>query len=196
MITKKGRENSPLCFAKGTNTVDEITLRAQRIYEGRIIKLDVLEVRLPDGKEAKRELITHPGAVAIVALDEAQNVLIVKQFRSAAQKVLWEIPAGTLHPGEDPLVCAERELQEETGYFPGKLEAIGGIYPAPGYTTEYIHLFVATELRESKLDEDEDEFIEVERLSLPEAIAMIESGKIADGKSTAGILRVARKLGM
>ena len=176
--------------------MDEITLRTERIYEGRIVKLDLLDVRLPDGKEAKRELITHPGAVAIVALDAAQNVLIVKQFRSAAQRVLWEIPAGTLHPGEPPHDCAVRELQEETGYFPGKLEHIGGIYPAPGYTTEFIHLFIATELSESKLEHDEDEFIEVERLSLPEAIAMIEDGRIADGKSTAGILRVARKLEM
>jgi ADP-ribose pyrophosphatase len=176
--------------------LDEITLRTQRLYDGRIIKLDVIDVRLPDGKEGKRELVIHPGAVAIVALDGAQNVLLVRQFRSAAQKVLWEIPAGTLHAGEEPFACAVRELQEETGFFPGKLEAIGGIYTAPGYTTEFIHLFVATELSESKLAHDEDEFIEVERRSIPEAITMIDSGVIADGKSVAGILRVARALGL
>jgi ADP-ribose pyrophosphatase len=178
------------------DTVDEITLRTEHIFTGRIIKLDVIDVRLPDGKEGKRELVIHPGAVAIVALDGAQNVLLVRQFRSAAQKVLWEIPAGTLHSGEEPFACAVRELQEETGYFPGKLEAIGGIYTAPGYTTEFIHLFVATELSESKLAHDEDEFIEVERRSLPEAMLMIENGVIADGKSVAGILRVLRTLGI
>ncbi len=176
--------------------MDEITLRSQKIYDGRIIKLDVLDVRLPDGKEAKRELITHPGAVALVALDAEQKVLIVRQFRSAAQKVLWEIPAGTLHPGEDPHDCAARELQEETGYFPGKLEALGGIYSAPGYTTEFIHLFFASELSESKLAQDADEFIEVERRTLPEVLDMIERGTIADGKTVAGLLRVARRLGI
>lgn len=176
--------------------MDETTLKSQRIYEGRVIKLDLLDVRLPDGKEGRRELVVHPGAVAIVALDGAWNVLLVRQFRSAAQRVLWEIPAGTLNPGEEPLACAVRELQEETGYFPGKLEPIGGIYPAPGYTTEFIHLFIATELSESRLEHDEDEFIEVERRSIAEALDMIESGVIADGKSVAGIMRLARRLGI
>lgn len=176
--------------------MEEITLRSERIYSGRIIKLDVLDVRLPDGKEARREIIRHPGAVAIVALDEAQNVLLVRQYRNAADKILLEIPAGTLHPDEDPDACADRELQEETGFSPGKLEHIGGIYAAPGYTTEYIHLYYATELRESRLAMDEDEFIEVERVPLADALRMIEQGVIADGKSTAGLLRVARRLGM
>ncbi|MEP7291601.1 MAG: NUDIX hydrolase [Chloroflexota bacterium] len=175
--------------------MEEITLRTEQIYSGRIIKLSLLDVRLPDGKEAKRELITHPGAVAIVALDEAGNVLLVRQFRSAAHKILLEIPAGTLNPGEDPQACAERELQEETGYRPGKLEALGGIYSAPGYTTEFIHLFYATELSESRLEHDDDEFIEVERVQLDDALDMIDQGVIADGKSVSGLLRVARRLG-
>ncbi len=174
--------------------MEETTLRSEQIYDGRIIRLSVLEVRLPDGKIAKRELITHPGAVAIVALDEAGNVLLVRQFRTAANRILLEIPAGTLHPGEDPLVCAERELQEETGYRPGKLEALGGIFAAPGYTTEFIHLFWATELSESRLSMDEDEFIEVERVPLSQALEMIEQGEIADGKSVSGLLRVARRI--
>jgi ADP-ribose pyrophosphatase len=160
------------------------------------VRLALLDVQLPDGKLAKRELVRHPGAVAIVALDSAQNLLLVRQFRIAAGQVLLEVPAGTLEANESPLACAERELQEETGYHPGKIEAIGGIYVAPGYTTEYIHLFVATELTESRLDGDADEFIEVERVPLPEAVAMIERGDIIDGKSIAGILRAARKLGI
>lgn len=175
--------------------MEETTLRTRQIYEGRIIKLSVLDVRLPDGNESQRELITHPGAVAIVALDSHENVLLVRQFRTAANRILMEIPAGTLHPGEDPYACAERELREETGYKPGQLEAIGGIYAAPGYTTEFIHLFYATDLSESRLAHDDDEFIEVDHVPLPEAIRMIESGIIADGKSVSGLLRVARRLG-
>ncbi|MFN8447424.1 MAG: NUDIX hydrolase [Anaerolineae bacterium] len=174
----------------------ETTLRTERIYSGRIVKLDVIDVRLPDGKETTREIIRHPGAVALVALDAEQRVLLVRQYRNAADRILLEIPAGTLHPDEAPLACAERELQEETGYRPGKLEPLGGIYAAPGYTTEFIHLFLATDLSESRLAMDDDEFIEVQRLSLPEALAMIEQGVIADGKSVAGLLRVARRLGV
>ena len=176
--------------------MEEITLRTEKIYDGRIVKLSLLDVRLPDGNEARREIITHPGAVAVVALDETQNVLLVRQFRNAANRILLEIPAGTLNPGEAPLLCAERELQEETGYFPGRLEPLGGIYAAPGYTTEFIHLFYATELSESRLAHDEDEFIEVERMPLVQALAQIESGEIADGKSVSGLLRVARRLGI
>lgn len=176
--------------------MEETTLHTEQIYSGRIIKLSLLDVRLPDGNSARRELITHPGAVAVVALDDAGNVLLVRQFRTAANRILLEIPAGTLHPGEDPLVCAERELQEETGYFPGSLQALGGIFAAPGYTTEFIHLFYATNLSDSRLAMDEDEFIEVERVPLAAALDMIETGEIADGKSVSGLLRVARRLNL
>jgi len=185
----------PLLVLEGEMNMEEITLRTTPVYDGRIVKLDLLDVRLPDGKEARREIIRHPGAVAIVAIDPAGNVLLVKQFRAAAGKILLEIPAGTLNPGEVPLSCALRELQEETGFRAEKLEPLGGIYTAPGYTTEFIHLFYATGLSESKLDQDADEFIEVERVSLAEALAMIDRGDIADGKSVSGLLRVARILG-
>jgi len=175
--------------------MEEITLKTTPIYQGRIVKLDLLDVRLPDGKEAKREIIRHPGAVAMVAIDSQKKVLLVRQFRAAAGKTLLEIPAGTLNPGELPLSCALRELQEETGFRADKMEPLGGIYTAPGYTTEFIHLFYATELIESKLAHDADEFIEVERATMSEALAMIDRGDIADGKSVAGLLRVARILG-
>ena len=176
--------------------MEEVTLRSKSIYEGRVVKFSLLDVRLPDGKETQRELITHPGAVAIVALDAAQNVLLVRQFRSAAQKVLVEIPAGTLNPGEQPLACADRELQEETGMRAARFEELSGMYTAPGYTTEFIHLFYATGLSELVLPHDDDEFIEVERVTLAQALGMIERGEIADGKSIAGLLQVARKLGV
>ncbi len=174
----------------------EIPMHIEEIYHGKIVHLTVQDVRLPDGKTAKREIIKHGGAVAMVALDADQNVLLVRQFRLAANQVLTEIPAGTLNPNEAPTTCAERELQEETGYKPGKLESLGGIFVAPGYTTEYIHLFLATDLRESVLDKDEDEFLELDRVPLSDAIAMIERGEIIDGKSVTALLRVARKLGV
>jgi ADP-ribose pyrophosphatase len=175
--------------------VKEIIVNKQTIYNGRVVGLALLDVTLPNGEAGKRELIQHPGAVAVVAIDEQGNVLLVKQYRIAADKIMREIPAGTLKPGEDPLVCAERELQEETGYKPGRLEPIGGIYPAPGYTTEYIHLFLATDLQHAPLPMDDDEFIEVERLPLAEALALVDSNEICDAKSVAGLLRVARRQG-
>lgn len=171
----------------------EIITQEQQVYQGRIVKLALLDVQLPNGESGKREIIRHPGAVAIVALDDDGNVLLVRQYRIAADKVLQEIPAGTLKPGEDPRLCAERELQEETGFKPGKLERIGGIYPAPGYTTEYIHLFLATDLQPSPLPMDDDEFIEVDRMPLAQAVALVDAGEICDAKSVAGLLRVARR---
>ncbi|MCU0479976.1 MAG: NUDIX hydrolase [Anaerolineae bacterium] len=177
-----------------TKRLEENTLDRQPIYHGRVVKLDLVTVTLPDGQSSQREIITHPGAVAIVALDEAQNVLMVRQFRLAAGRVMLEIPAGTLEPNEAPLICAERELQEETGYKPRQLEPIGGIFVAPGYTTEYIHLFRASDLVESRLEMDSDEFIEVVKIPFQQALDMVDNGEIQDAKSIAGLLRVARQL--
>lgn len=174
----------------------EETITSERLYTGRVITLDKLEVRLPNGAPAMRELVRHPGAVAIVPLDDADNVLLVRQYRIAADRVLLEIPAGTLNPAETPLACAERELQEETGYRAAQIEPLGGIFVAPGYTTEYIHLYVATGLTESRLPGDEDEFIEVERVPLTECLARIERGEMIDAKSITALLKVARQRGV
>ncbi len=174
---------------------EEIT-NTEQIYNGRIVDLAVHDVTLPDGTQAKRELITHPGAVAIVALDAAQNVLLVRQFRLGAGAVLVELPAGTLEADEDPDVCAVRELREETGYRPGQLERIGGWYVAPGYTTEYIHLYVASDLTHDPIDGDEDEFLELVRVPFEEALAMVESGEMGNSTGVAGLLRAARHLGL
>jgi ADP-ribose pyrophosphatase len=176
--------------------MQETILDTEHIYEGRVVKLDVHRVRLPDGQIAKREVIRHQGAVALIALDDQQNVLLVRQFRVGAQQTMLEIPAGLLEPGEVPESCAVRELQEETGYRPEQLEDLGGFYPTPGYTTEYIHLYLATQLHEDRLAADDDEFIELVRLPLPEALAQIERGAIVDSKSIIGLLRVARRLGI
>lgn len=176
--------------------MEEKTLSSQRIYDGRVIKLDVLDVALPDGRQAKREVIRHPGAVAIIAIDSQRQVLMVHQWRVAGERVMLEIPAGTLNPGEDPLACADRELQEETGLRAGKLELLGAFFVAPGYTTEKIHLYLGTDLSESRLPMDDDEFIEVERIALDEALRRVTAGEIEDGKTITGILRAARLYGI
>ncbi len=171
-------------------------VRTRRIYTGRVVKLDVHDVRLPDGSAGVRELIAHQGAVAVVALFENRDVLLVRQYRIGADAVLYEIPAGLLETGELPEACAARELQEEAGYRPGALTPLGGFYTAPGYTTEYIHLYLASALVSSPLERDADEFIEPARLPLARALEMIETGDIVDGKTVTGLLRAARRLGL
>lgn len=173
--------------------MDETILYTQHLYQGYIISLDLLEVRVADGHHRKREVVQHPGAAAIVALDADGKILLVRQFRIAAGKVLREIPAGTLKPDEPPAECAARELQEETGYKPGKLDDLGGFYTAPGYTTEFIHVYLATDLVESRLAADADEFIELDRVTLAEALAMIQRGDIVDGKTIIGLMLAAAR---
>ncbi len=174
-----------------TETVD----KRERIYTGKVVTFDVLSVTLPNGQPARREVVSHPGAVAIVPLDEQDNVYLVRQFRTAAGQSLLELPAGTLEPDEDPAACAERELQEEAHLKPGQLQSLGGFYVAPGYTTEYIHLFLAQTLTPSALPPDEDEFIDVVKMPLNDALAAAMDGTIIDGKTIIGLLYVARLLG-
>lgn len=176
--------------------MEEKILSTQEIFKGRIVNLVVHEVLLPDGGLSKREVIRHPGAVAVVAIDDAQCVLLVRQYRIAAGMITLEIPAGVLEPGEQPEVCARRELQEETGYRPGQLEPLGSLYTAPGYTSELIQLYLGTALVEQALAGDADEFLTLERLSLPEALRRIEAGEIIDAKSQIGLLRAARRFGL
>ncbi|MBL8163177.1 MAG: NUDIX hydrolase [Anaerolineae bacterium] len=172
--------------------MQENVLDTRRVYDGRLFNLDVCDVRLPDGSIVAREVVRHPGATALIALDDQENILLVRQFRIASGQVMSEIPAGTREGDEPPEICAVRELREETGYRPGKLHALGGFYVAPGYTTEYIYLFLATELVEDRLTGDSDEFIEVTRVTLDEALSMIERGEISDAKTIIGVLRYAR----
>lgn len=172
----------------------ESTLSSELVYDGQIIRLYIDEVALINGHHKRREVIRHNGAVAIVPIDAGGNVVLVRQFRYAAGRVLLEVPAGTLEPDEAPEACAARELQEEAGYRPGKLERLGGIYAAPSYTTEYIHLFMATELQASRLEVDDDEFLEVYPLPLDEVIRLIEAGEIRDGKTISGVLLARERL--
>lgn len=171
----------------------EVTLSKETIYEGRLFKVIKEKVRIHNGKEKPREIVVHPGAVALVVVDNDGKLILVNQYRHAAGKVLLEIPAGTREPNEDPEVCAVRETQEETGYRPRKVERLGGFYSAPGFCTEFLHCYLLTDLEEAREPGDEDENIEVERLTLDEAIAAIWSGRISDAKSICGILMYANR---
>jgi ADP-ribose pyrophosphatase len=166
----------------------EKTISSKRIYNGRIINLRVDTVTLPNGKTGKREVVEYAGAVAVVPVNEKGELLLVRQYRYAVGQILLEIPAGKIETGEDYAVCAGRELLEETGYEAGDLKHLISFYSTPGFTNEQIHLFLATDLNLKKQNLDEDEFIDVETVTLKQALEMIWSGKICDAKSVAGIL--------
>lgn len=162
------------------------------IYRGRLFDLRVDRLRWPNGTETVREIVVHPGAVCVVPVTSRGTLLLVEQYRHPARSRLLELPAGTLEPGEDPETTARRELEEEIGMTPGMLERLGGFYVAPGYATEYIHLFVAKGLEPKRRDGDEDEDIDVVELTAEEALAAIRSGRIIDGKTIVGLLRWLR----
>lgn len=167
---------------------DYSTLSSRYIYKGHNISLRLDTIELPSGKETIREIVEHRGAVAVVALDNENNVLLERQFRYGPGKELLEIPAGGIDPGETPEETARREMQEETGYAPGRLERLGGFYSAPGYASEYLYLFLATELSPARLIAEDTEEIKLVRLPLAEAVELIRSGEIQDAKSIAGLL--------
>jgi ADP-ribose pyrophosphatase len=173
----------------------ETVLETETIYEGRLVRLYRATVRLPNGETSIREIVRHPGAVAMVPLTPQGEVILVQQFRLPSGQIMLEIPAGTLKPGEDPLPAAHRELQEEIGLRPGRLTPLGGEFTAPGYTSEFIHLFLAEDLEPAPLAVDDDEFLETVTLPLDEALQRVESGAIQDGKTITALLLVARRLG-
>lgn len=167
--------------------LEEKTLHSQEIFAGRIVHLRVDTVELPDGGQSTREIIEHAGAVAIVALDSEGQVVLVKQYRHPVQKILLEIPAGTLENDEAPLDCARRELEEETGLTASHWDKILTYYSTPGFTNECLHIFMARGLTAGTAKTDQDEFIETVRVPLSEAYQQIFTGQIADGKSIIGI---------
>jgi len=162
----------------------EKTLNINKIYEGRILDLEEVEVLLPDGKSAKREIVRHNGAVAIIAYKDDETVLFVEQYRKAVEKVLLEIPAGKIEKGEDVKLCAMRELEEETGYRSDNLTYLGKIVASPGFCDEYIHIYKAEDLYPG--DEtlgDEDEFIGLREIKVEDVKGMIKDGSIEDAKT-------------
>lgn len=166
----------------------EKTLSSQSIYDGRALKLRVDTVLTADGRETSREIVEHSDCVAIVAIDADNNVLLVNQFRKPIEKELLEIPAGGIEPGEDPVATVRRELQEETGYLPRKVERLGGFYSAPGYSSEYLYLYLATDLIPSQLCAEDTANIRLVRVPVSQISSLIASGGICDAKSIAGLL--------
>jgi len=167
---------------------EEKTISSRRIYEGRIIKVRVDDVSLPDGNESKREIVEHSGAVAILVVDEEKNMWMVRQYRKAVEKVLLEIPAGTLEVNEDPLECGKRELNEETGLKAKEWTELVTYHCAPGFCNEKTWIYMASNLEpEGDLCPDQDEFLEVVKIPVAEAYQKIFSGEIIDGKSIIAI---------
>ncbi len=163
------------------------TLSSQLIYDGRAVKLRVDTVQMPSGRETTREIVEHSDCVAIIAIDASDNMLLVNQFRKAVGKELLEIPAGGIEPDEDPVTTVQRELQEETGYLPRKVERLGGFYSTPGYCTEYLYLYLATDLIPSQLYAEDTENIRLVRVPVNQIPGLIVSGSICDAKSIAGL---------
>ena len=162
----------------------------KNIYTGRVITVNVDTVTLPNGLTVDLEVVRHPGAAAVVPLKDDGTVILIRQFRHAAGGFIYEIPAGKLDPGEDPRVCAARELEEEVGYCAGRFDLLSSIFTAPGFTDEVIHIYKATRLTRGRQQLDRDEVLEVIEMPLVEAIRMIETGAIRDAKSIVGLQAV------
>jgi len=170
-------------------------LSSRRVHSGKVLDLDIDTVRFPDGSTGTLEMIRHPGASAVLPfLDDPgapdPRVVLIRQFRHAADGVLWEIPAGRLDPDETPEQCAGRELREETGFSARKVERLATIYTTPGFTDERIHLFMATGLSEGEHAREADEFVEIRPTPWSEVLELARQGEIGDGKSLSSILYV------
>ncbi|WP_078380096.1 NUDIX hydrolase [Sutcliffiella halmapala] len=163
----------------------ETTIKKEKLFTGRIIDLYVEEVTLPNGKTSKREIIKHPGAVAVIALTDEGKIVMVRQYRKAMERALVEIPAGKLEKGEEPIATAKRELQEETGYTCESLTPLLSFYTSPGFADELVHLFIANGLHKDTQEHhlDEDEFVDLLEVSIEEAQGMIETQEIFDAKT-------------
>ncbi|QXE00337.1 NUDIX hydrolase [Terribacillus sp. DMT04] len=174
---------------------EEKTIESKPVYDGKVISLRVDTVELPDGNTSKRELIKHPGAVAVIPITKEGKIIFVEQYRKALEKSIIEIPAGKLEPGEAPEVTAVRELEEETGYTAKQLNKLGSFYTSPGFADELLHVYEADELEllTETVAGDEDEFVELMELTLEEAEALVEEERIHDAKTMYALLYLRLK---
>lgn len=166
----------------------ETLVRRNEVYRGRSVNFRVDEIRLPNGRQAVREYLDHPGAAAVVPFLDARRVVLVRQYRHPVGAHTLELPAGKLDPGESLLACVRRELEEETGYAAGRLTRLISYWPTPAFANEIIHIFVARGLRRGRCAPDEDELIEPVVMPLAKAVGLIRSGKIKDSKTVVGLL--------
>ncbi|GAB3052440.1 NUDIX hydrolase [Virgibacillus ainsalahensis] len=169
---------------------EEKTIKTKSVYDGKIIQLQVDEVTLPNGETAKRELIKHPGAVAVIPITKDNKIVFVEQYRKPLEKPLIEIPAGKLEEGEEPEVTAIRELEEETGYTAKHLSFVTSFYSSPGFANELMYIYITDELEvlDTPVTGDDDEFVEVMELTLDEAKQYVEEERIHDAKTNYAIL--------
>jgi len=164
------------------------------IHKSRVFDLVREEVVLPNRVFVEMDIVRHPGAAAIVAMKDDSNLIMIEQYRHALGETIWEVPAGTLHKNEDPLDCARRELEEETGFTASSWDKLGVITPLPAYSDETIHVYLASDLSPSQQNLDDDEILQVRETSLPAAIDMIKKGKIKDGKTISSLFLAAIRL--
>jgi len=169
-------------------------LKSEPLFQGRAFKIRRDTLRTPDGHETKFDIVEHGGSVIIIPVDADGNILFVRQYRHAAGMDLLELPAGTRAGDEPHDVCAAREMREETGMEAGTLQRIGYFYLAPGYSTEFMAVFLATDLKPNPLEADADEFLEVQKIPIKEAFQMAERGEMPDAKSLAALLLARRYL--
>lgn len=174
--------------------MEEIFRKRLKEERGKFLHFCVDEVTLANGHISTREMVLHPGAVGIVAVTKEKEIILVKQYRYPIQSVLYEIPAGKLEKGEDPFDSAQRELEEETGYHAEKWEKIGSFYTAPGFSNEYMHLYLATELVKKEAHPDPDEIIKYERIPFIKVLQMLDKGEIIDGKTVIAVLWLKMKV--
>jgi ADP-ribose pyrophosphatase len=167
-------------------------LKSHIAYKGGHIQVREDRVIEPSGQEVSREIVVHPGAVCIVARPTPEQVILIRQYRHASGRELLEIPAGTLHEGEDPRECAIRELEEEAGYLASQMVERARFWTTPGFTTEFMYLYEATNLTKTQINPDDDEVIEVDIVQKAEALTMIDDGRIQDAKSILGLLRILK----
>ncbi len=163
--------------------------RERSVHRGRLIELRLAARRLPNGRVTELEIIRHPGAVLIVPFIDRDRLMLIRQYRPVIETYLWELPAGTLKRGERPLRCARRELEEEIGCVAREWERLGFLYPAPGYTTEKIHLFAARGLDRTECRREEDEVITTRVFTRSEVVKLLRSGRIVDAKTIAALVR-------
>jgi ADP-ribose pyrophosphatase len=169
-------------------------IHSEQVYQGKAFDVRRDRVRAPDDQVLVLDIVAHVGAVTILPLDEQDRIWFVRQYRHAAGQVLLELPAGTLEKGEAPEACARREIREETGLAAGRIEKVGEFFLAPGYSTEYMHVFLATNLSPDPLPGDADEFLSVAAIPVDQVKRMVASGEIKDAKSLAALALVSERL--
>ena len=174
----------------------EKTLESKLVYQGVIVTVRMDRALLINGRNVPREVVEHPGGVAVLPLHSDGTVTVVRQYRYPFHRVLTELPAGKLEAGEDPRLCALRELEEEVGLVPGELTDLGCLYLSPGYSTEVLHLYLARELTRRPCHPDENEFLEADRLPFAVLAQQVMSGALSDAKTVAGVLKVKQLLGI